>query len=52
VVTAEGADISAGESLQRPVLLAMALPCGGGWSVVSRTPFSDRGVLQEDTGAI
>jgi hypothetical protein len=46
--TAEGADIGANESSSRPRMLALALPCGGGWSVVSRTPFSDRGVLQEE----
>ena len=48
VVTAKGADIGASESLSHPTMLALALSCGGGWSVVSRTPFSDRGVLQEE----
>jgi hypothetical protein len=43
---AKGADIGASESLLLPHMLALALPCG--WSVVSRTPFSDRGVLQEE----
>ena len=46
VTDCEGADIGASESLSHPRMLA--LPCGGGWSVVSRTPFSDRGVLQEE----
>jgi hypothetical protein len=45
---AEGADIGTGESWSHPRMLALALTCGGGWSVVSRTPFSDRGVLQEE----
>ena len=45
---ANGADIGASESWSHPPLLALAPPCGGGWSVVSRTPFSDRGVLQEE----
>jgi hypothetical protein len=49
LLTADGADIGASESLSHPRMLALALPCGGGgWSVVSRTPFSDRGVLQEE----
>jgi hypothetical protein len=42
----KGADIGASESLLLPHMLALALPCG--WSVVFRTPFSDRGVLQEE----
>jgi hypothetical protein len=46
--TAEERDIGASESWSHPGMLAVALSCGGGWSVVSRTPFSDRGILQEE----
>jgi len=34
--------------LESPALAGVGVALGGGWSVVSRTPFSDRGVLQEE----